>query len=144
MNFRRAFEPDQDAFQIAPLIDVVFLLLIFFIVTGALAAEERETPIQLPRAASAVTLRRERLDVVVNITRDGQIVVNNQTYSVAKLRQVLVELQRSAGSTPVSVIIRGDADSAHKDFVKVLDACAAAKVERVSVVSSPADKTGTN
>ncbi len=68
MNFRRGFGREGDSFQIAPLIDIVFLLLVFFIVTGALAAQERETLIQLPKTTSAVTRRREKLDIVVNLT----------------------------------------------------------------------------
>ncbi len=135
MNFREVFEAREDSFQIAPLIDIVFILLVFFIVTGALAAEEKETRIRLPETSSAVTRRRQRLDIVVNVTQAGQILIHNQVYSVEKLRKVLAEVQRTARSVPVSVIIRADGKSLHEDVVKVIDACASARLKNVSFVS---------
>jgi len=140
MNFRLGFEAQEDSFQLAPLIDIVFLLLVFFIVTRALAAQEKETPIELPKTTSAVTRRREKLDIVVNITRAGEIHIHNQRYSVEKLRKVLVDIQESARTVPVSVIIRADGKSLHEDVVKVLDACAAAKLKNVSFVSVNASR----
>ena len=140
MNFRKAFELQEDSFQIAPLIDVVFLLLIFFIVTGALAAQEKETPLELPETTSAVARRREKLDIVVNIDRAGTIWIYNQEYSVENLRTVLLDLRGSARLTPVSVIIRADGRSLHRDVVKVLDACSAADLKNVSFVSVNAAK----
>lgn len=135
MNFRRGFGREGDSFQIAPLIDIVFLLLVFFIVTGALAAQERETLIRLPKTTEAVTRRREKLDIVVNITRTGQIWINNRRYSIVNLQRVLVDMQRSAGPVPVSVIVRADGATKYENVAKVLDACVAVKIKSVSFVS---------
>jgi biopolymer transport protein ExbD len=135
MNFRRVFEAREDAFQLAPLIDIVFLLLIFFIVTGALEMQEKETPIVLPETTAAVARPRARLDVVVNITRDGRIWINNQRYTLDRLRRTLVEIRRSARSAPVSVIIRADGKALHEDVVAVIDACTGARLKNVSFVS---------
>ncbi len=135
MNFRRGFGREGDSFQIAPLIDIVFLLLVFFIVTGSLAAQERETLIQLPKTTAAVTRRREKLDIVVNITRTGQIWINNRRYSIVNLQRVLVDIQRSAGPVPVSVIVRADGATKYENVAKVLDACVAVKIKSVSFVS---------
>ena len=138
MNFRRPLEAGEGSFQIAPLIDIVFLLLVFFIVTGALEAQERDTTIDLPKTTAAVTRQREKLDVVVNVTREGRIVLHNQEYSVEKLRLVLAHLRRLGVRDPVhsvSVIIRADGKALHEDVVKVIDACAGAKIKRISFVS---------
>ena len=143
MNFRRGFGRQGDSFQIAPLIDVVFLLLVFFIVTGALAAQERETLIQLPKTTSAVTRRREKLDIVVNITRKGQIWINNRRYSIANLQRVLVDIQRSARPVAVSVIVRADGATQYENVAKVLDACVAVKIKSVSFVSLGAGRRET-
>jgi biopolymer transport protein ExbD len=140
MNFRRGFASQGDSFQIAPLIDIVFLLLVFFIVTGALAAQERETLIQLPKTTSAVARPREKFDIVVNITREGQIWINNRRYSVANLQRVLADIQRSARPVAVSVIVRADGATQYENVAKVLDACAAVKIKRVSFVSLGADR----
>lgn len=139
MNFRKVFEQEDDSFQMAPLIDIVFLLLTFFIVTGALAAEERETLVELPKTTSAVTRRQEKVDVVVNITRDGQIWLHNRPQSVKDLLFVIAELAKSDRTVPVSVIIRADGKALHEDVLKVIDACAAAKVRNISFVSVNAE-----
>ena len=135
MNFRKAVEEHEESFQIAPLIDIVFLLLTFFIVTGALAAQEKETPIQLPKTTAAVARARGTLDVVVNITQAGRVFINQRPYPMPRLRQLLSDVRRSARAASVSVIIRADGKALHEDVVKVIDACAAARLKDVSFVS---------
>lgn len=143
MNFRKVFETPEDSFQIAPLIDTVFLLLTFFIVTGALAAEEKETGVDLPRTSAAAARQRGRVDIVVNVTREGAIWVHGQQYSAEKLRRKLTDMQRSAGAAAVSVIIRADGKALHEDVLRVIDACAAARLRNVSFVSVHAGKPET-
>lgn len=138
MNFREVLETGEDSFQLAPLIDVVFLLLTFFILTGALEAQERESPIELPDTTAAILRRRGRQDIVVNVTRKGRIWVDNRSFSVGELRRNLIMLQRSARSEPVSVIIRADERALHRYVMRVIDACAAANVKNVSFVSKDA------
>lgn len=140
MNFREVLETGEDSFQLAPLIDVVFLLLTFFILTGALEAQERESPIELPDTTAAILRRRGRQDIVVNVTRKGRIWVDNRSFSVGELRRNLIMLQRSARSEPVSVIIRADERTLHRYVMRVIDACAAANVKNVSFVSKDARK----
>ncbi len=140
MNFRQVIETGEDSFQIAPLIDIVFLLLTFFIVTGALAAQEKETAITLPRTTAAVTRPREKLDIVVNITREGRIWIYNKRYSIQELRTTLTQMQEAARAVPVSVIIRADSKALHEHVVQVLDACSAAGIGSVSFVSISAGR----
>jgi biopolymer transport protein ExbD len=140
MNFRQTLDTVEDSFQIAPLIDIVFLLLTFFIVTGALAAQEKETEIALPRTTSAVTRPREKLDIVVNITREGRVWIYNKRYTVDELRATLTQMQEAARTVPVSVIIRADGKALHEHVVHVLDACSAAGIRNVSFVSINAGK----
>jgi len=138
MNFRQVFEAREDSFQIAPLIDVVFLLLTFFILTGALEAQERESRIRLPSTTSAVVRRRGPDDVVVNVTKQGNIWVNNRHRTIEQLRQILKALRRSG---PVPVVIRAHAETRHRHVMQVIDACAGADVRRVMFVSrDPRDK----
>ena len=103
-------------------------------------AEEKETPIALPKTTAAITRKRERLDIVVNIASDGKIWINNQRYSIDKLRRVLVEVRRSARETAVTVIIRADGKALHEDVVRVIDACTAAELKNISFVSINARK----
>lgn len=128
MNFRPNDEA-QHEFQIAPLIDIVFLLLIFFIATYALAQIERELDVKLPDSKSAEQQVSRLNDLVVNIGPDGNIVVNRQALETADLLQ---RLQRLAtfGTVP-NVIIRADEACQHKFVVRVMDVCAAANVQNI-------------
>ncbi len=139
MNFRQVLPKEGDSFQIAPLIDTVFLLLTFFIATWSQAAEERETPVDLPKTSTGVLRRQEKLDIVINVTREGRILVHGREYSVEKLRRDLADIRGSSRS--VSVIVRADGKSYHEDVVKVLDACASAEIRTVSFVSVNAGRT---
>ncbi len=62
-----------DALNLTPLIDVVFLLLIFFLVATRFAQEDRELPVQLPAASSAMPMTMEPQELVVNIDQNGSI-----------------------------------------------------------------------
>ena len=74
-----------------PLIDMVFLLLIFFLVASTFAKEERQLDINLPTSSAAQPLSAPPKQLVVNIDEDGVITVNGQTYSpdglVAMIRE---------------------------------------------------------
>ena len=134
MNFRRGLESGEETFQMAPLFDLMFLLLIFFVVTGALAAEEKEILVKLPQTTSAVTRRREGVDIVVNITEDGRIRILGREYSLEMLREKLMKWQRLQRPESVSVIVRADGKLLYERLMQVMDACAAANVQAVSLV----------
>jgi biopolymer transport protein ExbD len=134
MNFRQTFAADEHSFYniFAPMLDIVFLLLTFFIVTEAYERQERETPVDLPRTTAAIGMSRGALDLVVNVTRDGRIVLNGQPIPLERFRERLAHRQQAG---PVSVIIRADGQARHEKVLRVVDACAAVKVRRVSFVS---------
>ena len=137
MNFRRGIETSEDTFQIAPLVDIAFLLLIFFILTGALAAQEKEHSIELARTTSAVVQPRKPGDIVVNVMRDGKIKVQNQPYELEMLQKDLEMIQgpENRERSNVNVIIRPDAKVAYQHIARVIDVCVAAKVSNISFVS---------
>ncbi|MFO7900377.1 MAG: biopolymer transporter ExbD [Planctomycetota bacterium] len=136
MNFRQVFEERQESFQIAPLIDIVFLLLIFFILNGV-RAQEAELPMELPRATASIARRGAREEVVVNVARSGTLIVDNAALSVGDLRRSLRILNRSV-SHPISVVVRAHPRAQHQYVLNVLDACAAAGITNVSFVTKDA------
>ncbi|MCA9134842.1 MAG: biopolymer transporter ExbD [Planctomycetales bacterium] len=110
------------ALSMTPLIDVVFLLLIFFLVASRLSQEDRELDIPLPSAAHAMPMTAEPQELVVNIDDRGTIFVNHQTLTAEQferlLRQTLVN--RPLGQ---SVIIRADRRVPLQAPVNVMDIC---------------------
>lgn len=138
MNFNAGDETQSD-FQIAPLIDIVFLLLVFFIVSYSMAQIEYEMGIELPKAKAGEPQSTRLNELVVNIGPDGDIVVNRQSMTRAGLLARLRRLQEFR-SLP-NVIIRADEQTMHKYVVGVMDICAQAGVESIRFHTRGEEKT---
>ncbi len=89
MNFRNRAQPEASGFQVAPMIDIVFLLLIFFLVTWNFARDEMELDVQVPTAREGRENRRAMGEVILNVKDDGTIVMNRRTMSEAELEEAL-------------------------------------------------------
>lgn len=111
-----------ESLSMTPLIDVVFLLLIFFLVASRFAQEDRELPVQLPSASSAMPMTMEPQELVVNIDEGGGYFVNGQTMDAVGLEQLM---RKAVADNPLnqSVIIRGDRRVALQSAVVVMDLC---------------------
>ncbi len=128
---------DQDLDQglnLTPLIDVVFLLLIFFLVATTFAREEVEMDLRLPRSESGGA-GEAAPRLVIQVTHDGRVLLDRREVTVAALRQ---KLQAAAErNKDQEVLIRGDARVQFGLVAEALDACLLAKLSRVSVAAQP-------
>ncbi len=135
MNFSSPDQSDKQ-FQIAPMIDVVFILLIFFIATYVAAQDEKLLDITLPESPSAKQAARSQQEIVVNLNAAGEIFIRNRRFSHKDLERRLAQLMEfstaaaRAGGGPADpgVIIRAHAECAHKHVVAVMDVCAREQV----------------
>ena len=121
-----------------PMIDVIFLLIIFFMTVTEMGSLEFSQDLTLPEAASAVVDRKapgEKL--VVNILRDGRYVVAGATRTETELRWDLERKARVAagGAEPIalSVILRVDRAVPYGDVRRVLNSCAEFGIRDVSM-----------
>lgn len=108
--------------SITPLVDVVFLLLIFFLVATKFDEEESQLDIQLPEASAAVPMWSEPKALVVNVTRQGEIFIAGKQMDSSQMQELL----KSAWQNPVedsSVIIRGDERAPFGAIVEVANLC---------------------
>lgn len=121
--------------NLTPLIDVVFLLLIFFMVSTTFQ-KESELTVQLPKAAQApIDTPVDNIEIVINAA--GQFFINNQELlksDVATLQSALSKL--SNGRRDVPLTIRADAQSPHQAFVMAMDAAATLGMLRLSIATS--------
>lgn len=110
------------ALSMTPLIDVVFLLLIFFLVASRLSQEDRELDIPLPSAANAMPMTAEPQEMVVNIDHNGAIFVNNRYLESDQFESLL---RQTVVNNPLgqSVIIRADRRVPLQTPVNVMDIC---------------------
>ncbi len=130
MRIGKQWQDAPETVQMAPLIDIVFLTLVFFMVTSVYATLESEIDITLPTADSGVHSERTQGEIFINIRPDGAIVVNDRQLGLPELREVL---DRVAEYFPGgSVIIRGDRGAMLGRAVDVLDCCRKADIQNVS------------
>lgn len=113
--------------ELTPLIDMVFLLLIFFLVATTFHQEERELKIVLPQAQAAGPISATLREVIVNVDRDGQIIVGGQVLTPDGLRDLIQ--QRVQANPEQKVAVRGDRTTAYANVVQVLDICKGAGVQ---------------
>ena len=126
--------------QIAPLIDVVFLLLIYFMVSAQLKRPEADLGLSLPGEVSVASDLIMLDEQIIEINDSGQIRLNNQLFlnddvdQLLRLKEILIRYKLSADqlSIPASIIIDADNDSNHEDTIVVLNLCAAANIEQIS------------
>jgi biopolymer transport protein ExbD len=131
MKFRRQAEPPQAfGFMIAPMIDILLVVLVFFIVTWNFALAENELDVRVPSAAKANEPQPYVGQVVINVKSDGAIVVNRQTKTGPELLEQLKKLSQLYPDQ--AVIVRGDEAVDYKHIVEVLDICRQADIWNVA------------
>ena len=116
--------------DIAPLLDMVFILLIFFVVTSAFT---RETGLDVskPRASTAQDLAREA--VLIGISRQGTIHLNESQVPLSSLRRILEGIVRETPDRPVVIV--ADREAPGGVIVDVLDECNLARIAKVSIAA---------
>ena len=124
------YQKQKPSVQIAPLIDIVFLIMIFFMVLSIFNQLETEISISVPQAKESKETVRSPGEIIINITKDGTVVVNQKRLSYDRLERMLKKISVLFPNQPV--IIRADEKTYHKFVVKVLDACAGANIWNVS------------
>jgi biopolymer transport protein ExbD len=134
MNLRGRVQFHHPGIQLAPLVDVLLLLLIFFLLTWNAARNENELDVKVPKASAAKEKSAPVGDVVVNVKSDGNVVVNRRTLSTAELTDLLKSLV--ALNSEQAVIIRGDEAGAYKNIIGVLNICTEAGISNVAFATA--------
>ncbi|PYL17687.1 MAG: biopolymer transporter ExbD [Verrucomicrobia bacterium] len=134
MNLRSHAPLQHPGIQLAPLVDVLLLLLIFFLLTWNAARNENELDVKVPKASSAKEKSAPIGDVVVNVRADGNVVVNRRTLTGAELTDLLKSLVQL--NSEQAVIIRGDEAGAYKNIIGVLNVCTEAGITNVAFATA--------
>ena len=134
MNLRSRAQLHHPGIQLAPLVDVLLLLLIFFLLTWNAARNENELDVRVPKASAAKDKPASIGDVVVNVKTDGNVVVNRRTLTGAELTELLKDLVQL--NSEQAVVIRGDEAGAYKNIVGVLNICTEAGITNVAFATA--------
>jgi len=122
---------DRVEIQMAPLIDCVFLLIIFFLVATTLKKIDKELPIELPEAAAAVSRQVESNMTIISIDRTGEFYLGSEPVGQGYLERKLREL---ASQNPQHRIrIDADRDAPTWAVVQVLDLCNFENLKNVGI-----------
>ncbi|MBR6733238.1 MAG: biopolymer transporter ExbD [Kiritimatiellae bacterium] len=133
MNFRRNSRSHAPAVSMASLMDVIFLLLCFFVTSSVFSQWETEVSIALPTAKSATVPGRMPGEIILNLDKAGEVSVNGQKLT---LQDVTARLERIARLYPGQpVVIRADKTSSYEKLMALIDACRAADVWNFSLAT---------
>ena len=134
MKFKRSNRSKAPQLSLTSMLDVIFLLLCFFVTASVFSQWESEISIKLPSAETSDEPDRLPGEIIVNLTKDGGVVVNGKSLELDDLK---VRLQKIAKFYPgQAVMIRADKGLAYEKLVKVIDTCRAADVWNFSLATS--------
>jgi biopolymer transport protein ExbD len=137
MNLRKRAEPHIIGFQIAPMVDILLVLLCFFIVTWSLAKKELDLKVRVPSAQNATESASVVNQTVLNVRPDGMVIWNNKAVPRAEL---LARLKELSGLFPdYSIIVRGHENAEWKRISDVLDTCREANIWNVAFATRKAE-----
>jgi len=134
MNFRKRAQSPLLGFQIAPMVDILLVLLVFFIVTWNFALTENELDVKIPSAIAAEAQKPATNQTVLNIREDGTVVMNRQELSREELLKKLTQL--SELYPDYAIIVRGDKALPFEDLVAILDICKQANIWNVAFATA--------
>ncbi len=127
----RVADEDEPGINLTPMVDVVFNLLVFFMLATTFAERERLLDLELPFASATNTRAPEPRELVINVARDGAVWIDGRSLQGEELTQVLSEA--AARDARTLVTIRGDRRGYYDEIVRVLDVCMQAGLENVSL-----------
>ena len=134
MNLRAHVYPERIVFQIAPMVDILLFLLVFFILTWNFSRNEAELDVKVPAAKEGKEARRPAGEVILNVKKDGGIVMNRRPMSSEELLETLSRIAKLYPDQ--AVILRGDENVNYRFVVDVLDICRAANIWNVAFATS--------
>ena len=127
-------------FQIAPMIDVVFVIMLFFMVMAGAVRVERELPSRLPGSAETTGPTDFVDEIIINVAENGEVMLNDEPMDtptdkeMKQLRNTLLRLKQNsdAAKTPALVTVISEPEAKYSRTIDVLDALAVAQIENVT------------
>ncbi len=121
--------------NLTPMIDIVFLLIIFFMVSTSFSQMERDIRLQVPRVKSTGPLTPAPEKKVINVYRDGRITLDGQPVTLEELQRRLRHARKLYPDQ--GVVIRGDGQGTFQRVAEVLDSCRQAGLKELAVSVQP-------
>ena len=137
MNFRKNIKAEKTELMLVPMIDIIFFLLAFFILTWNLARWETQMDITVPTAKESTQSRRQPGEIILNVARTGEVFLNEKAYARDELLSLLKKI--SAQFPGQAIIIRADRQVEYRYVIQVLDICRMADIWNVGFATKRED-----
>ena len=134
MKFKRNSRSHAPQLALTSMLDVIFLLLCFFVTVSVFSQWESEISIKLPSASTAEEPDRLPGEIIVNLDKGGKVTVNGKALELKDLEARLAKVAKFYPDQ--AVIIRADKDVRYELLVGVIDTCRAANVWNFSFATS--------
>ncbi len=129
-HFQNLMDEEEATIDMTPMLDVVFIMLIFFIVTASFV---KEAGIDVNRPEAATAVKKDRANILVAISDKGEIWINKRKVDV---RAVQANIERLYAENPQgTVVIQADRKSTTDVLIKVMDASRAAGIQDVAIAA---------
>jgi biopolymer transport protein ExbD len=129
-HFQNLMDDEEATIDMTPMLDVVFIMLIFFIVTASFV---KEAGIDVNRPEAATAVKKDRANILVAISAKGDIWINKRKVDV---RAVQANIERLYAENPQgTVVIQADRKATTDVLIKVMDASRAAGIQDVSIAA---------
>jgi len=128
---------DEPGLNLTSMLDVVMLLIMFFMAGTQFKDDEKQYDIQLPTVSDATALSGQPDEIIVNVHQDGRIIVRTETKTEEQLETFLTEArERFPGQ---GVIVRGDANVPYRHVMSAMGACRRAGIRNLSLAYRPGE-----
>ncbi len=130
-------KPPESVIQLAPMIDIVFLLLIFFLVTWQFSRSEQDSKVKVPTSSQGREEPRAISEINVNIRENGEVVINGENLTEGQLLTKLQAIVEVHQNQPVR--LRGDGNITYQTLMGVIDICQQAGIWNISFATRRPD-----
>lgn len=138
MKLRSTYEEKKPKIMIIPMIDIIFFLLVFFMMSMLSMVVQKSINLNLPQAATARVNTEQALPI--SVTSDGTIYVEKEKIAKEDFHRRM-EIEKSRHPN-LSIVLRADAESEHGDFVFVLDQLKSVGINRIGIATESKPGTG--
>jgi biopolymer transport protein ExbD len=131
----KTHQDDLPAINLTPMIDIVFNLIIFFMVSTRFTEIERKVDLSVPQVGGTANLSDVQRGRTINVYRDGTLTLDGKPVSLTELRGLLATAHRQYEG--LEVTIRGDGLTLHQNVAAVMAACQQAGISEIGVAVAP-------
>ena len=123
-------EEEESEINITPMLDVVFIMLIFFIVTATFV---KEAGIDVNRPDAATAVKQEKANILIAISANNEVWIDRRQVDIRAVRPIIERMQ--AENPQGSVVIQADKESKTDTLIKVMDAARSAGVSNIAIAA---------